>query len=130
MSDDNPCLSCGACCAFFRVIFHWIECIEKKIPEHTVEKISDRELCMKGTNKSRPHCICLSGEIGQKVHCLIYEERPYPCIRFKASLNGSNPSCDRARAYYGLKSLKNKSSENKKLKNKIKISNQPKKFSI
>ena len=22
---SNPCLSCGACCAFFRASFHWLE---------------------------------------------------------------------------------------------------------
>lgn len=25
MSDLNPCMSCGACCAFFRVSFYWAE---------------------------------------------------------------------------------------------------------
>ncbi|MEG6657786.1 YkgJ family cysteine cluster protein, partial [Pseudomonas aeruginosa] len=26
MSTDNPCLTCGACCAHFRVSFYWGEC--------------------------------------------------------------------------------------------------------
>ncbi|MBB8903342.1 YkgJ family cysteine cluster protein, partial [Escherichia coli] len=25
MSDLNPCITCGACCAFFRVSFYWAE---------------------------------------------------------------------------------------------------------
>ncbi|MDX1269447.1 MAG: YkgJ family cysteine cluster protein, partial [Oceanisphaera sp.] len=25
MSSGNPCLTCGACCAFFRVSFYWGE---------------------------------------------------------------------------------------------------------
>lgn len=25
MSDLNPCMSCGACCAYFRVSFYWAE---------------------------------------------------------------------------------------------------------
>ncbi|HGC1012017.1 TPA: YkgJ family cysteine cluster protein, partial [Escherichia coli] len=23
MSNPNPCITCGACCAFFRVSFYW-----------------------------------------------------------------------------------------------------------
>ncbi|EKJ0223351.1 YkgJ family cysteine cluster protein, partial [Escherichia coli] len=23
MSNPNPCMACGACCAFFRVSFYW-----------------------------------------------------------------------------------------------------------
>ncbi|MBR7358785.1 YkgJ family cysteine cluster protein, partial [Klebsiella pneumoniae] len=25
MSDINPCMTCGACCAYFRVSFYWAE---------------------------------------------------------------------------------------------------------
>ena len=25
MSDLNPCMTCGACCIFFRVSFYWSE---------------------------------------------------------------------------------------------------------
>jgi Fe-S-cluster containining protein len=25
MSDLNPCMTCGACCAYFRVSFYWAE---------------------------------------------------------------------------------------------------------
>ncbi|WP_142908916.1 CxxCxxCC domain-containing protein, partial [Klebsiella pneumoniae] len=25
MSNLNPCMTCGACCAFFRVSFYWAE---------------------------------------------------------------------------------------------------------
>jgi len=27
MSIDNPCLTCGACCAYFRVSFYFGECV-------------------------------------------------------------------------------------------------------
>ncbi|EFG2122847.1 YkgJ family cysteine cluster protein, partial [Escherichia coli] len=25
MNNPNPCMTCGACCAFFRVSFYWAE---------------------------------------------------------------------------------------------------------
>ncbi|HBP8873638.1 TPA: YkgJ family cysteine cluster protein, partial [Escherichia coli] len=25
MNNPNPCMRCGACCAFFRVSFYWAE---------------------------------------------------------------------------------------------------------
>ncbi|OZZ73507.1 zinc/iron-chelating domain-containing protein, partial [Klebsiella pneumoniae] len=25
MSEINPCMTCGACCAYFRVSFYWAE---------------------------------------------------------------------------------------------------------
>jgi Fe-S-cluster containining protein len=63
---------------------------------------------MKGTNsKHNGRCIALTGEVGKKVACGIYEWRPSPCRNFMASYENGyhNPRCDEARAKYGLRPL-------------------------
>lgn len=109
--DDHPCLSCGACCAFFRVAFYWIEAeagSEYSVPINLTEDLDARQRCMKGTNsKHSPKCIALKGKIGQKASCSIYENRPTPCRRFTASYENGvrEPRCDEARAKHGLSPL-------------------------
>jgi Fe-S-cluster containining protein len=64
---------------------------------------------MKGsTQKHRPRCEALSGEIGKKVSCQIYFQRPTPCRSFQASYEEGvrRPRCDEARAMYGLRPLR------------------------
>ncbi len=64
---------------------------------------------MKGTDvKHSPKCVALKGRIGHFVSCEIYENRPSPCHRFKASYeDGQNVSrCDEAREKHGLKPLR------------------------
>ena len=63
---------------------------------------------MKGTNKPRPHCKGLTGEIGKDVKCAIYENRPSPCRNFLPSfVNGKrNVRCDQARLAKGLRPLR------------------------
>jgi len=102
----NPCLECGACCAYFRVSFHWIETVEKKIPDSFLEFIGANRLCMKGTNERPPRCHCLKGDVGTEVLCTIYEQRPSPCRDFMFStMELPNEACDRARELFGLPSL-------------------------
>jgi Fe-S-cluster containining protein len=100
----HPCLTCGACCGSFRVSFYWSE----PVPEEFTEKLNDFRACMKhAQDPERPRCIALGGEIGRKVACGIYENRPTPCRDFTASFEDgqSNPRCDQARARYGLPPL-------------------------
>jgi len=111
MSDiNNPCISCGACCAYFRVSFYWAESDEAGgvVPQDLTQQVTPFLSCMQGTNAKSPRCVALDGEIGQSVSCSIYLNRPTPCHEFDASgVNGvSNESCDRARARYGLPPLK------------------------
>lgn len=42
MSNLNPCMTCGACCAFFRVSFYWAEADDAggTIPARLTEQIS------------------------------------------------------------------------------------------
>ncbi|WP_071604077.1 MULTISPECIES: YkgJ family cysteine cluster protein [Dickeya] len=105
----NPCITCGACCAYFRVSFYWSEADDGvgAVPVTLTESISPHLRCMAGTNTKPARCCALKGEIGQAVHCRIYASRPSPCREFSPSgENGQrNEACDRARAAYGLPAL-------------------------
>ncbi|MBU9831112.1 MULTISPECIES: YkgJ family cysteine cluster protein [Rahnella] len=106
---NNPCMTCGACCAYFRVSFYWAESEEAggRVPQALTEQVTPFLSCMQGTGSKSPRCIALEGEVGQSVSCSIYLNRPSPCREFDQSgLNDvSNSACDRARAHYGLPPL-------------------------
>jgi Fe-S-cluster containining protein len=55
---------------------------------------------MNGTDQMRPRCVALTGVVGEKTGCEIYEKRPSPCRDFKASYEEGFKSegCDQARA--------------------------------
>jgi len=108
--EANPCIHCGACCAYYRASFYWAEADDTPggtVPVELTEKINDFRRVMKGTNQKAPRCIALLGEIGQSVGCSIYEVRASVCRDFDVSwLNGvRNERCDRARAAWGLEPL-------------------------
>lgn len=103
----NPCYGCGACCAFFRATFHWMECESAggTVPDDTVVQITPHIVAMKGTEVAgAPYCINLAGEIGKTGHCGAYETRSSTCREFDASYqNGVHePRCDKARIKHGL----------------------------
>ncbi len=113
MPAENPCLTCGACCAFARVSFYWGEADDApggSVPVDLTEDITPFYRAMRGTNQKNPRCIALQGEIGQNIHCSIYEKRPTPCRDFGIQyLHGkvhATPTelqrCNRARAMRGL----------------------------
>ena len=95
----NPCVTCGACCAYFRVSFYWAEA--RALPDALIEQVSPWLGCMAGTNRPAPHCHCLHGEVGVTVECSIYAERPSPC----RELTPGDERCTRARARYGLPAI-------------------------
>ena len=99
-ASSHPCLTCGACCASFRVDFsiHELDDQGGQVPSGLAVDINDTLCRMRGTDHSPPRCAALTGTIGQKAACGIYEWRPSPCREFE---DGS-PSCDRARAAFGL----------------------------
>ncbi|WP_075182098.1 YkgJ family cysteine cluster protein [Pantoea sp. 1.19] len=110
MSNNvNPCVSCGACCAAYRVSFYWAEASDGGggVPVTLTEPLGLMMRNMRGTNDRAPRCVALAGEIGQCVSCKIYADRPSPCREF--SLSGDNgvvnDRCDRARARHGLPPL-------------------------
>jgi len=112
MSDTlNPCVSCGACCAAFRVSFYWAEAEDGGgvVPVDLTEPLNLFRRNMCGTNDRTPRCTALVGEVGGCVSCGIYDQRPSPCREFALSgENGiHNEGCDRAREKYGLPPLFN-----------------------
>ncbi|MCW5198125.1 YkgJ family cysteine cluster protein [Desulfobulbus sp. F4] len=110
-SNSNPCLGCGACCAFFRASFYWAETecgTPGGVPDHLTEKINEFRVQMKGTRGPQPRCVALTGEIGQNAACGIYQQRSSVCRAFLPSwadgITG-NKDCDRARAAHNLEAL-------------------------
>lgn len=105
----HPCMKCGACCSFFRVMFHWSETLPDSynVPDELITEASQHLNAMKGTSKKDPHCIALEGKVGELVSCKIYDRRPSCCRNFQASYeNGiKNHRCDQARAGKGLAAL-------------------------
>lgn len=113
----NPCRTCGACCAYFRVSFYWGETDEAPggyVPaELTVPEPPFYHL-MRGTERIPPRCVALEGEVGRAVRCRIYERRPSPCrefgIQWKSGRVIVTPEalerCNRARAAWGLPPFK------------------------
>ncbi|MFT4465345.1 MAG: YkgJ family cysteine cluster protein [Sodalis sp. (in: enterobacteria)] len=110
MNDDgNPCMSCGACCALFRVSFYWAEADDGagQVPVALTEPLTPFLRCMAGSNNRSPRCRALQGQIGDSVSCAIYVSRPSPCREFRMSGEDglANAACDRAWAHYGLPPL-------------------------
>ncbi|MFL7843402.1 YkgJ family cysteine cluster protein [Raoultella ornithinolytica] len=109
MSEINPCMTCGACCAYFRVSFYWAEADDAGgvVPTRLTEPLTPFLRCMSGTNQRQIRCAALKGEIGESVHCSIYRHRPSHCREFSQSGEGGevNEACNRARARYGLPPL-------------------------
>lgn len=63
-ADTNPCMQCGACCAYFRVSFYHGETDSTGgvVPAEMTEKVNDFMACMKGTDQKSPRCINLQGK--------------------------------------------------------------------
>ncbi|WP_353235360.1 YkgJ family cysteine cluster protein [Diaphorobacter ruginosibacter] len=96
MPSLHPCLTCGACCASFRVDFSVEETQERggHVPDGLVVAVTDGTARMRGTDHAAPRCAALTGTVGTRAACGIYEWRPSPCREFEA---GSD-ACIRARA--------------------------------
>ena len=108
--SDFACLSCGACCAAFRVDFHCSDLATAEqpgVPLALTVPVTASLLRMRGTDEAPPRCIALDGVVGQAVRCTIYEQRPGPCRDFApyAPLGMGDDACDRARRRYGLPPL-------------------------
>lgn len=109
--ENNPCVGCGACCAYFRASFHWMECESAggTVPDDTVVQVSPHHVAMKGTDSSTaPYCINLTGTIGKDAFCGGYATRSSTCRDgFPASYEDGekNERCDKARSKHGLREL-------------------------
>ena len=109
--NANPCRLCGACCAHYRVSFYWGETDDvtpNGVPAALTDDLTPFRRVMKGTNQVPPRCIALCGEIGQRVWCAIYEQRPQVCRDLPASYSDGAVSehCDKARLAHELPPLK------------------------
>ncbi len=103
----HPCLSCGACCATYRVGLHWSETepvLGGLVPLALTEPLRRHELAMRGTSQANPRCIALDAEIGRRSRCSIHPLRPSACREVSASWEHGQASaqCDRARILHGL----------------------------
>ncbi|MGV8943483.1 YkgJ family cysteine cluster protein [Thermomonas sp.] len=106
----HPCLSCGACCATYRVGLHWSEADPAQgglVPQALTEPLRRHERAMRGTSQANPHCIALDAEIGRYSRCTIHPLRPSACREVSASWEHGEASdqCDRARINHGLPAL-------------------------
>lgn len=108
-TDKNPCIDCGACCAFFQVSFYAGECISVggTVPDDKVLQLSPHRVVMIGTDRQNPRCIGLTGDVGKNASCSMYAERSSPCRDFDASYSNGvhEEGCDKARLAHGLKPL-------------------------
>lgn len=93
---QDSCLTCGACCAHFRVSFYWAEGLH--LPEHYTEPVTAVYSCMTGTNQANPRCIALEGEVGVNVSCSVYAARSTSCKEVQAG----DTQCNKARARYNM----------------------------
>lgn len=105
----HPCLSCGACCATFRVSFYWAEGDDGggTVPAELTEPLTPFLRAMRGTNEVVPRCVSLEGQVGGACRCAIHPLRPSPCREFAASYEAGthHDRCDTARACHGLPPL-------------------------
>lgn len=103
---SHPCQSCGACCAYYRVSFHWSETLAESynVPVALTRGISPHKNAMNGTNQQKPSCVALLGVVGKSTSCQIYDMRPSPCRSFKPSFEDGlqNKNCEKARLSKGL----------------------------
>lgn len=107
----HPCLACGACCAAFRVAFHWAEtepALGGATPSRLTERLDAHRVVMLGTYAAPIRCSALRGEVGSATSCAIYTQRPSPCRELQASWEDgiAHPQCDRARTAHGLAPLR------------------------
>lgn len=100
---EHPCLSCGACCASFRVDFSVYEtqAAGGDVPDGLAVEVTDHTARMRGTDHAQPRCAALTGRVGLRAACGIYEWRPSPCREFAAG----SEACQRARRRHQLPPL-------------------------
>ena len=93
---QDACLSCGACCAYFRVSFYWAE--GESMPQEMLEPLTAVYSCMQGTNQKQPRCVALDGVVGEQVSCGIYAQRSSSCKEVQAG----DAQCNKARFAHGM----------------------------
>ena len=102
-SSDHPCLHCGACCAAYRVDFSGYEMEDQggTVPCGLAVEVNGNTWRMRGTDHVPIRCAALTGKVGERAACAIYEWRPNPCRELEPGSHG----CEKARARHGLPPL-------------------------
>lgn len=110
LSEYNPCILCGACCAYYRAGFYRGETTEIDpcgVPVEMTQVIAPFIRAMNGTLSKPPRCVALVGEIGKAVYCSIHSVRSSSCRDFMPSFaeGTRNERCDKARLAHGIRPL-------------------------
>ena len=71
------------------------------VPDGLWLPVTEATARLRGTDHARPRCAALSGTVGSKATCGIYEWRPNPCREFEEG----SPACEQARCRHGLAPL-------------------------
>jgi Fe-S-cluster containining protein len=102
-ASDHPCLLCGACCAAYRVDFAVYEMQAQggTVPDGLAVEVTGNTWRMRGTDHVPIRCAALTGKVGVRAACGIYEWRPNPCRELEPGSYG----CEKARARHGMPPL-------------------------
>ena len=101
---SHPCLSCGACCASFRVTFYWAETDAHpggSVPVALTVPVTPHRVAMRGTEVQPVRCVALQGRVGRDAACGIYAQRSSTCRDFSFG----DERCHDARRRHGLAAL-------------------------
>ncbi len=109
-SDPALCRTCGACCAYCRILVNWTEVDDFApggIPASMTVRLGEHVRIMAGTEGPPGRCVALEGRIGHFVTCSIYDRRGTLCREFNPEHDDGSPNemCDRARRAHGLPPL-------------------------
>jgi Fe-S-cluster containining protein len=99
----HPCLACGACCAAYRVDFAVYEMnhMGGTVPDGLAVEVTGNTWRMRGTDHVPIRCAALTGKVGERAACGIYEWRPNPCRELEPGSYG----CEKARVRHGMAPL-------------------------
>lgn len=106
----HPCLTCGACCAIFRIGFHGSEtapALGGTVPAALTEPLDRHRVVTRGTWEQVPRCIALDAEVGVRARCSIHAIKPSVCREVPASweVGALSAQCDKARLAHGMQAL-------------------------
>jgi Fe-S-cluster containining protein len=71
------------------------------VPDGLAVEVNSSLCRMRGTDHVPPRCAALTGTVGRRAACGIYEWRPSPCREFEAG----SQACNRVRQRHGLAAL-------------------------
>ncbi len=92
----NPCLSCGACCAYSQEWPRFSLETETEILAIKAAFVGERGMRCIGDR-----CSALKGDVGVETACAVYDVRPHVC----RSCEAGDPECNIARAKFGFPAL-------------------------